>query len=89
MAIRDDPRLQNPLTLGGVMGQFAVAPEAYDSVLTAARKAGVDGIGSDGCDEETRTADRLCQGQGASGADAMARKSAAETIKNLDAQAAQ
>ncbi|MDX8517300.1 tetratricopeptide repeat protein [Mesorhizobium dulcispinae] len=55
-AIRDDPRLQDPLTLGAIMGQFAFAPDACDSVLAAARKAGIDGAGEDGCDEETRAA---------------------------------
>ncbi|MEZ2329515.1 tetratricopeptide repeat protein [Mesorhizobium sp. RCC_202] len=87
-AIRDDPRLQDPLTLGAIMGQYSFAPEACDSVLAAARKAGVDGIGSDGCDEETRTAlIAYAKDKGASGTDAAARKSAAEAIKTLDAQA--
>ena len=88
-AIRDDPRLQDPLTLGAIMGQFAFAPEACDSVLAAARKAGIDGVGSDGCDEETRTAlIAYAKDKGSSGTDAAARKSAAEQIKTLDAQAA-
>jgi len=88
-AIRDDPRLQDPLTLGAIMGQFAFAPDACDSVLAAARKAGIDGIGSDGCDEDTHTAlIAYAKDKGASGIDAAARKSAAEAIKTLDAQAA-
>ncbi|MDX8505336.1 tetratricopeptide repeat protein [Mesorhizobium captivum] len=88
-AIRDDPRLQDPLTLGAIMGQFAFAPEACDSVLTAARKAGVDGVGEDGCDEQTRTAlIAFAKDKGATGIDATARKAAAEEIKTLDAQTA-
>lgn len=88
-AIRDDPRLQDPLTLGAIMGQFAFAPDACDSVLAAARKAGIDGVGEDGCDEDTRTAlIAFAKDKGASGADAAARKAAADEVKALDAQAA-
>ncbi|TIW16627.1 MAG: hypothetical protein E5V81_22000 [Mesorhizobium sp.] len=88
-AIRDDPRLQDPLTLGAIMGQFAFAPDACDSVLAAARKAGIAGVGPEGCDEDTRTAlIAFAKGKGASGVDAAARKAAAEEIKALDAQAA-
>lgn len=87
-AIRDDPRLQDPLTLGAIMGQFTFAPDACDSVLAAARKAGIDGVG-DGCDEDTRTAlIAFAKEKGASGIDAAARKAAADEIKTLDAQAA-
>jgi len=88
-AIRDDPRLQDPLTLGAIMGQFAFAPDACDSVLAAARKAGINGLGEDGCDEQTRTAlIAFAKDKGASGADAAARKAAADEIKAMDAQAA-
>ncbi|MDX8531438.1 hypothetical protein RFM41_03635 [Mesorhizobium sp. VK25A] len=88
-AIRDDPRLQDPLTLGAIMGQFAFAPDACDSVLAAARKAGIDGLGEDGCDEQTRTAlIAFAKDKGASGVDAAARKAAADEIKAMDAQAA-
>ncbi|MDX8454492.1 hypothetical protein RFM98_17160 [Mesorhizobium sp. VK9D] len=88
-AIRDDPRLQDPLTLGAIMGQFAFAPEACDTVLAAAKKAGIDGIGSDGCDEDTRTAlIAYAKDKGASGVDTAARKAAAEEVKALDARAA-
>ncbi|WP_292281020.1 hypothetical protein, partial [Mesorhizobium sp.] len=88
-AIRDDPRLQDPLTLGAMMGQFAFAPDACDSVLAAAKKAGVDGVGSEGCDEDTRTAIiAFAKAKGGSGVEAAARKAAAEEIKTLDAQAA-
>ncbi|CDX25657.1 exported hypothetical protein [Mesorhizobium sp. ORS 3359] len=88
-AIRDDPRLQDPLTLGAIMGQFAFAPDACDSVLAAARKADIAGVGPEGCDEDTRTAlIAFAKDKGASGVDAAARKAAAEEIKALDAQAA-
>jgi len=88
-AIRDDPRLQDPLTLGAIMGQFAFAPDACDSVLSAAKKAGINGVGEDGCDEDTRTAlIAFAKDKGASGVDAAARKAASEEIKTLDAQAA-
>ncbi|TIQ34456.1 MAG: sel1 repeat family protein [Mesorhizobium sp.] len=88
-AIRDDPRLQDPLTLGAIMGQFAFAPDACDSVLAAARKAGINGVGADGCDEETRAAlIAFAKDKGASDVDAAVRKAAAEKIKTLDAQAA-
>ncbi|RUX20991.1 sel1 repeat family protein [Mesorhizobium sp. M2A.F.Ca.ET.042.01.1.1] len=87
-AIRDDPRLQDPLTLGAIMGQFAFAPDACDSVLAAARKAGIAGVGPEGCDEDTRTAlIAFAKGKGASGVDAAARKAAVDEIKALDAQA--
>ncbi|RWA82803.1 hypothetical protein [Mesorhizobium sp.] len=88
-AIRDDPRMQDPLTLGAIMGQFAFAPEACDSVLTAARKADINGVGADGCDEQTRsTLIAFAKDKGASGVDAAARKAASEEIRTLDAQAA-
>ncbi|TPI19356.1 hypothetical protein [Mesorhizobium sp. B4-1-1] len=88
-AIRDDPRLQDPLTLGAIMGQIAFAPDACGSVLAAAKKAGIDGVGSDGCDEDTRTAlIAFAREKGAAGVDAAARKAAADGIKTLDAQAA-
>ncbi|TIO47474.1 MAG: sel1 repeat family protein [Mesorhizobium sp.] len=88
-AIRDDPRLQDALTLGAIMGQFTFAPDACHSVLAAARKAGIDGVGEDGCDEQTRAAlIAFAKGKGATGIDATARKAAAEEIKTLDAQAA-
>ncbi len=88
-SIRDDPRLQDPLTLGAIMGQFAFAPDACDSVLDAATKAGIKGVGEDGCDEETRTAlIDFAKDKGSSGLDVTVRKSAADEIKTLDTQAA-
>lgn len=87
-AIRDDPRLQDPLTLGAIMEQFAFAPDACSSVLAAAQKADMNGVGEDGCDQQTQVAlIAFAKDKGASGVDAAARKSAAEEIKALDAQA--
>ncbi|MDG4896292.1 hypothetical protein P9272_22225 [Mesorhizobium sp. WSM4976] len=88
-AIRDDPRLQDPLTLGAVMNQFAFAPDACDSVLAAAKKAGLDGVGSEGCDEDTRSAlIAFAKDKGAAGVEAAARKAAVDEVKALDAKAA-
>ncbi|RWH71504.1 sel1 repeat family protein [Mesorhizobium sp.] len=88
-AIRDDPRLQDPLTLGAVMNQFAFAPDACDSVLAAAKKAGLDGVGSEGCDEDTRSAlIAFAKDKGAAGVEAAARKTAVDEVKALDAKAA-
>ena len=89
-AIRDDPRLHDPLTLGGIMRQFTMmAPRACDAVLDAAKSAGVTGLGSDGCAEDTRAAlIRFAKAQGPAGVEAAARKEAALEIKSLDEQAA-
>ncbi|MCX5477572.1 hypothetical protein OSH08_01055 [Kaistia geumhonensis] len=55
-AIRDDPRLQDPLALGGVLQALVFAPGACDAILEAARKSGVAGLGAEGCDEATKAA---------------------------------
>ena len=49
-AVRDDPRLQDPLTLGGVMQQRS-SPRGHAKPLAASAKVGIDGIGDDGCAE--------------------------------------
>lgn len=88
-AIRDDQQLQDPLTLGGVMKQFIFAPEACESVLRAASKAGIAGIGSEGCDEQTMAAViAYAKANGPAGTEAKARIAAATEIRSLDAQAA-
>ena len=88
-AIRDDPRLHDPLTLGGIMKQFIFVPRACDAVLDAAKRAGIPGLGSDGCAEDTRAALlQFARAQGPAGVDAAARKAAALEIKSLDEQAA-
>lgn len=55
-AVRDDPRLQDPLALGGVLGALVFAPGACDAILAAAGEAGVGGLGEEGCDEASRAA---------------------------------
>lgn len=55
-AIRDDPRLQDPLALGGVLQALVFAPGACDAILEAARKSQVAGLGAEGCDEATKAA---------------------------------
>ena len=72
------------------MRQFImIAPRACDAVLDAAKSAGVPGLGSDGCEEDTRAAlIQFAKAQGPAGVDAAARKAAALEIKSLDEQAA-
>lgn len=83
-AIRDDRRLQDPLVLGGVLKQFIFAPGACDAVLASAKRAGVDGLGDDGCDETTLSAlVAFAKEKGPAGIDERNRKAAAETLKDL------
>lgn len=83
-AIRDDPRLQDPLALGGVLKQFVFAPGACDAVLAAAKRAGVDGLGEDGCDEASLAAlVAFATAKGPAGIDARNRKAAAEALKDI------
>ena len=55
-AIRDDPRLQDPLALGGVLQALVFAPGACDAILEAARTSQVAALGAEGCDEATKAA---------------------------------
>jgi hypothetical protein len=88
-AIRDDRRLQDPLTLGGIMQQFIFAPGACDAVLDAAKKARIRDLGQDGCDSATMTAlIEFAKARGPAGIDAKARKAAALEIKAMDEEAA-
>jgi hypothetical protein len=87
-AMRDDPRLQDPLTLGSVLQQFNFAPGACDSVLDAARKAGIKGLGEEGCDEDSRTALlAYAKTAGVSGVHQAARNAAIGEILALDGMA--
>jgi hypothetical protein len=87
-AVRDDQRLQDPLTLGGLMKQFIFAPGACDAVLAAAKKAKIGNIGQDGCDDDTMAAlIAFAKAQGPAGIDAAARKDASVEIKTMDEQA--
>jgi TPR repeat protein len=84
-AIQDDVRLQDPLTLGAVMGQMIFAPGACDAVAATAAKAGIEGLGSDGCDETSRSAlIAYAKEKGPAGVDAEARKAAAAELLTMD-----
>lgn len=86
-AIRDDVRLQDPLALGGVLKQFIFAPGACDAVLASARRAGVDGLGGDGCDEASLSAlVSFARTKGPAGIEARNRKAAAESLNALEAK---
>lgn len=83
-AIRDDKRLQDPLALGGMFQQFQFAPGACDAVLASARRAGVDGLGDEGCDEATLSAlVAFAKAKGPAGIDERNRKAAAAALKAL------
>jgi peptidoglycan hydrolase-like protein with peptidoglycan-binding domain len=85
-AVRDDARLQDPLTLGGVMAQVMFAPGACDAILAAATGAGLSAPGDDGCGEAARVAILAhAKEAGPAGIDAAIRAAAAETIRQMDA----
>jgi TPR repeat protein len=87
-AIRDDERLQDPLTLGGILQHLTFAPAACDAVLSAAKKARVKDLGQEGCDETTMSAlVAFARARGPAGVDAKARKAAVVEIKAMDAEA--
>jgi TPR repeat protein len=87
-AIRDDKRLQDPLTLGSMLKQFIFAPGACDAVLASAKKARIGDLGEDGCDDTTMAAlIAFGKARGPAGIDAAARKDAAVEIKAMDEQA--
>jgi hypothetical protein len=82
--IRDDPRLHDPLVLGGVLKQFIFAPGACDAVLASAKRAGVDGMGTDGCDDASLGAlVAFAKDKGPAGIEERNRKAAAEMLKTL------
>ena len=84
-AIRDTPALQDPLALGSLLHQFVFAPDACDSLLKAAQKAGAEGLGSDGCDDATSAALlAFAKAKGPAGIEAAARSKAAAEILALD-----
>ena len=87
-AIRDDKRLQDPLVFGGILQQFAFAPGACDAVLDAGKRAGVDNLGAEGCDNDTLSAVvTFAKAKGPAGIDARNRKAAAESIRAMDLEA--
>jgi TPR repeat protein len=88
-AVRDDVRLQDPLTLGGLLKQLVFAPGACDAVLDAATKARIKDVGQDGCDDATLAAlIAFAKARGPSGIDAAARKAAATELLAMDREAA-
>lgn len=83
-AIRDDSRLQDPLVLGGILKQFIFAPGACDAVLDSAKRAGIDDMGEDGCDETSLAAlVAHAKSKGPAGIDARNREAAAAALKDL------
>lgn len=83
-AIRDDIRLQDPLVLGGILKQFIFAPGACDAVLASAKRAGVEGLGEDGCDESSLSAlVAFAKEKGPAGIDERNKKAAEEGLKEL------
>ncbi|CAN5275925.1 hypothetical protein BH10PSE9_BH10PSE9_00960 [soil metagenome] len=84
-AIRDDAALQDALTLGSVMDQINFAPGACDAILDAAKKAKVPGIGSEGCEDDTRAGlIAWAKDKGPAGVDKKARESATAEVAKLD-----
>jgi len=87
-AVRDDTRMQDPLTLCGVMQQVLFAPGGCDAILAAAGKAGLDGLGDDGCAEPAQAAlIAHAREKGPSGVDAALRAAAAEMLRAMDVAA--
>jgi TPR repeat protein/peptidoglycan hydrolase-like protein with peptidoglycan-binding domain len=88
VAVRDDPRLQDPLTLGGVMQQVLFAPGGCDAVLEAAGKAGLAVTGDDGCADVVQAAlIAHAKDAGPAGVEAAIRAAAAETLRGMDVAA--
>ena len=87
-AVRDDPRMQDPLTLGSIMQQLIFAPGACDAILTATKAAGIADVGDDGCGEGAKQAlIAFAKTAGPAGVEAKAREEAAAAIVRLDAEA--
>jgi hypothetical protein len=87
-AVRDDGRLQDPLTLGGVMQQVLFAPGGCEAILDAAAKTGLDGLGGDGCAEPVQAAlIAHARDKGPAGVEAANRAAAAETLREMDVAA--
>jgi hypothetical protein len=84
MAARDDHRMQDPLVLGGILGQVLFAPGACDSILAAAKKYELKDYGDDGCGEQAKLAIiAYAKEAGPSGIDTDIRKQIAPMIKEL------
>ena len=84
-AVRDDPRLHDPLTLGSLLQQMLFAPGACDAVLEALASAGVKDAGSDGCEEPAKLAlIAHAKSAGPAGTEAKARSEGAAALAKLD-----
>lgn len=82
--IRDDKRMQDALTLGGLLKQFIFAPGACDAVLAAGKKADISGLGQEGCDDTTLAAlVAYAKSAGPTGIDERNRKAAADAIEAM------
>jgi TPR repeat protein len=87
-AVRDDPRLQDPLTLGSIMQQLVFAPGACDAILTASGAVGIADIGDDGCGESAKQAlIAFAKVMGPAGVEEKARADAVAELARLDAEA--
>ncbi len=86
--VRDDPRMQDPLTLGSIMQQLIFAPGACDAILTATAAAGIADVGDDGCGEDAKQAlIAFAKVMGPAGVEEKARAEAATELARLDAEA--
>jgi TPR repeat protein/peptidoglycan hydrolase-like protein with peptidoglycan-binding domain len=84
MAARDDVRMQDPLTLGAILGQVLFAPGGCESILAAAKKYGTADPGDDGCGEQAKNAIIAhAKAAGPSGIDADIRKQVTPMLKEL------
>jgi hypothetical protein len=82
--MRDDRRLQDPLTLGGVLKQFIFAPGACEALLDAGNRANISGLGREGCDDTTLAAlVAFAKAKGPTGIDERNRKAAAQAIEAM------
>ncbi len=87
-AVRDDQRLQDSLTLGGVLQQVVFAPGACDAVLAAAAKKNIADAGDDGCAEPAQVAViAYAKEAGPAGVEAAIRAAAADKLKAMDVAA--
>jgi TPR repeat protein len=82
--IRDDKRMQDALTLGGILKQFIFAPGACEAVLDAGKRAKIKGLGQEGCDDATLSAlVAYAKSSGPTGIDERNRKAAAAAIEAM------
>jgi hypothetical protein len=87
-AVRDDARLQDPLTLGGVMQQVLFAPGGCEAILAAAAKVGLEALGDDGCAGPAQSAlIAHARDKGPAGVDQAIRAAAADKLREMDVAA--